>query len=524
MNERPTASHGFPTLVICGIVLTAVLALIVQRTADEASGDTAATQAPAESAAGTAPSAAEPGLAATPLTLPFGPADASRVPTPVPVAHLTGGANAAAVLALPGGSPATAALHWLDGAGVPTVVAGSLDEALGRAMIVVLGPVDDADVPRLEAYASRGGVVVLEQPASEPLLALAGIAEPDTAIRDTLVILPGGGLEATTVRFPAAETTSWGADAGALARYPEGGAAIAARQVGSGVVVALGLTLRASGLAAESGVVPPAAAPPAQTQVDAALVRDALAHLGRAIFALAPPGITLGGAPDGHAAALVLTHDIDSPVALAGAADLAAIERDRGVRATYFVNAQPAGSADAPPVLTAGAPEGLRTLQELGAEIGSAGVAFGETGDQTVGDGGEAIPGYAPTLERGGASLFGEARVSRHALVAALPGLEVESFRAPAVVAPPALDGVLAATGYTVDASVRADLVGGGLPYRLAEGHEANAEQPVLRLPLRFDDRAGLTPDRRGAELDAILESSRATGAPAVVRISPSHG
>ncbi len=90
--------------------------------------------------------------------------------------------------------------------------------------------------------------------------------------------------------------------------------------------------------------------------------------------------------------------------------------------------------------------------------------------------------------------------------------------------APPDLDGVLAGTGYGVDASVRADVVAGGLPYRLATGDDASAEQPVLRLPLRFDDRTGLTPDRRGAELDAILQSAVSTGAPAVVRISPLHG
>ena len=109
-------------------------------------------------------------------------------------------------------------------------------------------------------------------------------------------------------------------------------------------------------------------------------------------------------------------------------------------------------------------------------------------------------------------------------LDAVVSGLEPIAFRAPSVSAPPALDGVLAGTGYSVDASVRADVVAGGLPYRLAAGDDASAEQPVLRLPLRFDDRTGLTPDRRGAELDAILQSSVATGAPAVVRISPLHG
>ena len=249
-----------------------------------------------------------------------------------------------------------------------------------------------------------------------------------------------------------------------------------------------------------------------------------MAHLGRTIFGLAAPGITLGGAPDGRAAALVLTHDVDSADALERAGELAAIERDRDVSATYFVTAQATAAPGAPAVLDAASADRLQELEGLGADLQSGGIAFGDRPDLPVGSGTEALPGYVPTLESGGASQFGEARVSRHVLDAVVSGLEPIAFRAPSVSAPPALDGVLAGTGYSVDASVRADVVAGGLPYRLAAGDDASAEQPVLRLPLRFDDRTGLTPDRRGADLDAILQSSVATGAPAVVRISPLHG
>ena len=181
------------------------------------------------------------------------------------------------------------------------------------------------------------------------------------------------------------------------------------------------------------------------------------------------------------------------------------------------MTAQARAADGAPAVLDTAGAERLRALEAAGADVQSGGVAFGEDPALRVGDGREAIPGYAPTTGSGSGSLFGEARVSRHVLAAVLPGLEPSAFRAPAAVAPPELDGVLAGTGYGVDASPRADVVGGGLPYRLATGEAADAEQPVLRLPLRFDDRAGLTPDRRGAELDAILASSVETGAPAVV-------
>ena len=217
------------------------------------------------------------------------------MPSPVPPAHLTGGANAAAVLALPGGSPATAALHWLDGGGVPTTVAETLDEALQHAVVVVLGPLPDADVPRLEAYARAGGIVVLEQPAAGPLTALAGVGDPATAIHDSFVVLPGGGIEAATVRFPATDATGWGLDVGALARYPDGEAAITARQLDAGVVVALGVRLSGSVLASEASVVAPRAPATDEPTVGAALGRDVMAHIGRTIFGLAAPGITLGG-------------------------------------------------------------------------------------------------------------------------------------------------------------------------------------------------------------------------------------
>ena len=420
------------------------------------------------------------------------------MPTPVPTAHLTGGANAVAVLALPGGSPASAALHWLDGGGVPSVVAGSLDEALTHGVAVILGPVADVDVPRLQAFAAAGGVLVIERPFSASSLALAGVSMPTTASRDTLVVLPGAGLEAATVRFPGAEATAWAVDAGALARYPDGGAAIAARQIGTGAVIALGVALGDVVLASESSVVAPRVPAAGEPAVGTALGRDVFAHLGRTIYGLAAPGITLGGAPGGHAAALVLTHDIDTPAALEQAGALAELERDRGVHGTYFVAAQAHGADGAPAVLDAAGADRLRALEAAGADVQSGGVAFGDDPAVRAGDGREAVPGYAPTTGAGGASLFGEARVSRHVLAAVLPGLEPTAFRAPAAVAPPELDGAPPASSYAVDASARADVVAAAAD-RLTTGEAADAEQPVLRLPLRFDDRltARRPPPRR---------------------------
>ena len=280
-------------------------------------------------------------------------------------AHLTGGLNAAAVLALPGGSPASAALHWLDGGGVPTVVAARPRRGPDARRRRDPGPVADVDVPRLQAFARAGGVLVIERPFSASSLALAGVSTSSAASRDTLVVLPGAGLEASTVRFPGAEATAWATDAGALARYPDGGTAIAAHQVGSGAVIALGVALQDAILASEASVVAarvPAADEPA---VGAALGRDVLAHLGRTIYGLAAPGITLGGAPGGHAAALVLTHDVDTAEALERARRARGDRADRDVPAPTSSPRRPASGGRYSTTITT-VPRSIRSVPEAG--------------------------------------------------------------------------------------------------------------------------------------------------------------
>ena len=412
--------------------------------------------------------------------------------------------------------------------GVPSVVAGSLDEALAHDVAVILGPVADIDVPRLQSFATAGGVLVLEQPFS----ALARWPWPASRSRPRPRATRSWCCRAAasrppTVRFPAAETTAWGADAGALARYPDGGAAIAARQVGTGAVVALGVALRDAVLASESsdrrrrrrpgrrragrrrGPRPRRLRPPRPHDLRP---RGAGHHARRR--SRRP---CRGARPDAR------RRHARRPSSAAGA--LAALERDRGVRAHLLRHRPgPRGSAGAPagPRWRA-APSSCSALQDAGADVAvrRRGVRRRPRPARRRRRA-RPSPATRPTTGAGGASLFGEARVSRHVLAAVCPASSRVAFRAPAAVAPPALDGVLAGTGYAVDASLRADVVGGGLPYRLARATTPSVEHPVLRLPLRFDDRtrADARPPRRRARRDPG-QPARTTGAPAVVRISP---
>lgn len=501
MHDR---SIAFPALIGAGAALTAAAALAVFWMPETTA------PAPAAGAATAAPAAPR---------IPFGPADASRTPAPAAPAYLTGGASAAAVYAAPNGAPA-AALAWLTSAGVPAAAATDAAAALTHPLVVWSGDVTPAERSQLLAFARGGGVVVIDG-VSAPAESLAGVSDPVAIARDRLATLAGGGVPAETLGFPTGPTTGWKQDGGALARFADGTAAIAVRRLGSGLVVLLGAPLQQLVLAPAAGIAGPADLDPATLHV-----RDSLALVARTLYTLTPTGVTLGTAPDGRAAALVLSHVVDDARGLANAAAIAAVERDRGTRATFLVVTRTVRSGETRP-LTGTEAATLAALAQGGFDVAAAGVAPETLPSAAVGSGTEAFPGYAPTPVRGGATLSGEARVSRHIL-------QTVTTHAPTVFGPPRLvpaagvgdqlEDALGGAGYTADLAVASSAVGGSLPYRPATPGEAGTERTLLRLPVTFDDDGSARVDQRGSELDAAVKHALASGAPATVRIDPAGG
>ncbi len=503
MNDRRTIA--FSALVGAGIALTAAAALVVTWMPDVTT---------------TAPSAAADAAAPAATTIPYGPADASRAPAPAAPAYLTGGTSAAAVYAAAGGAPGPA-LAWLTSAGVPAASAPTADVALTHPLVVWSGATTAEDTARLETFASGGGVVVIDgvSPAAETL---AGVSEAVATTRDRLATLAGGGVPAETVGFPSGATTGWSKDGGALARFADGTAAIAVRRVGTGLVVLLGAPLERLIAAPAAGLAGPTDLAPATQHV-----RDTLSLVARTLYTLTPTGVVLGSAPSGHATALVLAHVVDGPRAFAGVPAVAAIERDRGTRSTFLVVTRTAASGGTAQV------DGeqmamLQALADGGFDVAAAGVAPEAIDRAPAGSGTEAYPGYAPSVERGGTTLAGEARVSRHILGSITERAPVV-FGAPQLVPAAGLgDGfedAVAAAGYEADLAIAATAVGGSLPYRPATTGDTTTERSLLRMPVAFDDvPGGPRVDQRGAELDALVAHALATGAPATVRIAPAGG
>jgi hypothetical protein len=503
MNDRRTIV--FPALIGAGVLLTAAAALVMTWLPEAGTTAQPAT-----------PNVLEPGA----LRIPYGPADASLAPSPAAPAFLTGGTSAAAVYATADGAPGSA-LAWLTGAGVPAAPVQTPAAALQHPLVVWSGAVAATDTAALREFANAGGVVVIDG-VSAPAEQLAGVGEPVAITRDRLATLAGGGVPAETLGFPSGATTGWRKDGGALARFADGTAAIAVRRVGTGLVVLFGAPLERLITAPASGLAGPADLPPATRHV-----RDTLSLVARTLYTLTPTGVVLGSAPEGHAAALVLAHVVDSARGFANVPAVAAIERDRGTRATFLVVTRTVASGGN------GALDGsqaamIAALAQGGFDIAAAGVAPEALDRAPAGSGTEAYPGYAPSAERGGTTLAGEARVSRH-ILGALTDLAPEVFGAPKLV-PAAgigdgLEDAIAAAGYTADLAMPGDAVGGSLPYRPATTGDAVTERSLLRVPVAFDDATGdARVDQRGAELDALVAHAVATGAPATVRISPAGG
>jgi hypothetical protein len=250
-----------------------------------------------------------------------------------------------------------------------------------------------------------------------------------------------------------------------------------------------------------------------------------MALVARTLYGLTPTGVALGPAPQGRAAALVLSHVVGDARGLANVPQVAAIERDRGARASFLVVTRTTGSGGTPE-LTGEQVAMLAALARGGFDVAAAGVAPEALAKAPVGSGAEAYPGYAPSATRGGTTLSGEARVGRH-ILGALTDRTPTLFGAPQLV-PPAvgdhLEDALVASGYAADLAIPAPAVGGTVPYRPAATGASGGERVLLRLPVGFDDAGPTRVDQRGAELDALVGHALATGAPATVRIAPAGG
>ncbi len=443
-----------------------------------------------------------------------------------------------AILLLDASQDALAAERALRAAGAPFTVTSDLGAALGHRLVFV--PAGDrrmslnrADVERLSAYVSGGGVLAVQATALAPWPDLTGVARVAASrsrrrIRFRAGADPGFGflVRPEQLEIPLASSSTeagvWTGGltarpglADVLATFPDTReAAMTRRTLGAGRVYVIGADLRDLVVRPQAGRAFDAARAPSNAFEPAA---DVWPLIFRAWYeAYTPVWARLRSLPGDASGLLLLSHSIESGVSPSAARDWAVWESSRGVRATWFVQTNHSDGGQPGPFYDAGLTAGLRAIRALGGELAAHTVVHDPAfADAPHGSGVERARDYRPAEDAGriwGETQAGEIRTPKELLESGVPGASVKGFRAPGLQFPRDLDELLTAAGYAWDSSPSAARVLTHYPYLLMRGRGLADSSGIVELPMTLEDEApGPQPDA-AAILKVFAEVSAEEG------------
>jgi hypothetical protein len=218
-------------------------------------------------------------------------------------------------------------------------------------------------------------------------------------------------------------------------------------------------------------------------------------------------GVTISSVPYNRALTLILTHDVDFTKSIVNAADYAKMEKDSGVKATYFIQTKYVRDWNDDIFFNDTNIKYLKSVDAQGMEVGSHSVAHSRVFSKfNMGTGTEKYPDYRPFVKERlvtyNGTILGELRVSKFLIENFLPEKKVTSFRPGHLQYPFDLPQALAATGYNVSSSVTSGSVQTNLPYFLTYSREYDATTSIIEIPVAVEDEAGLLMLKR---LDSTL-------------------
>lgn len=205
-----------------------------------------------------------------------------------------------------------------------------------------------------------------------------------------------------------------------------------------------------------------------------------------------PDSVVLHTVPDNKALSVLMTHDIDFTGSMKNAAQYAALEKSRGVSATYFTQTKYVRDYNDNLFLNEDGAKLLVQLDSLGVELASHSVAHSKIfKDFPMGSGRERYPDYTPFVKSftktSGGSILGELRVSRFLLEHFTPQ-KVESFRPGHLSYPRTLPQALLATGYRFSSSLTANEALTNLPFPLMYDRAYETELELFEFPITVED------------------------------------
>ncbi|QAU34479.1 polysaccharide deacetylase family protein [Janthinobacterium sp. 17J80-10] len=308
-----------------------------------------------------------------------------------------------------------------------------------------------------------------------------------------------------------------------VAEYDDGRAAIVRRDAGKGHAVAIGLDIGAYLAKAYNG----------RQEFDNHYVNaytpaaDSLLRILRSLYqTFEPLAVALDTVPDGRAASLIITHDVDYTKSIRNAVRYAEYEKASGIKATYFIQTKYVRDWNDDIFFDEHGAALTRTLASLGMEIASHSVSHSRVFSKfPLGDGTERYPAYLPFVkdkyDTKDGTILGELRVSRFLLESVVPGQSVVSFRPGHLEYPFALPQALDATGYRFSSTVTSGIANSHLPFKLNYSREGQAETAVFEFPITIEDELARPMTARLPATIAILDKLRNYGGMCVVLIHP---
>lgn len=203
--------------------------------------------------------------------------------------------------------------------------------------------------------------------------------------------------------------------------------------------------------------------------------------------------ITLGTVPEGKSLATIITHDVDFTKSIKNAIDYAKMEKEEGVRATYFIQTKYMKDFNDDIFINDEGASYVSQLKDLGMEIASHSVSHSlQFHEFPMGDGRESYPKYRPFVlsknRTKGASLLGELRVSKFLLETFAKNSEVISFRPGFLRNPDLLPEALARSGYKYSSAATANKSLTHFPFQLNKGRAFESEINIFEFPITVED------------------------------------
>ena len=220
---------------------------------------------------------------------------------------------------------------------------------------------------------------------------------------------------------------------------------------------------------------------------------DVWLRLLKAIYTAGEPeAVTIETVPFGKSLAVMLTHDVDFTHSMENAVAYARYEKSQGLTGTYFIQTKYIRDYNDDIFFNEPGVTHLKTLAELGMEIGSHTVAHSKVFSKfPMGTGIERYPSYTPFVKDRktayNGTILGELRVSKF-LLEQFSRQTLVSFRPGELSNPFALPQALQATGYRYSSTATANNSLTHLPYQLNYDRSSKAETKVFEFPVTVED------------------------------------